>query len=95
MDLVRQTPTTLMGGNTRLPAKVAKQVESAAHRGLIAAAHVQAAAYTTHVAMNYVTMLSSEEGQMIQMCPLAEPRLKVLVDAFSLGAAKQIEGMNW
>ena len=94
-NIVRQAPTALTGGRTRLPNKVARQVEGAGHRGLVAAANVQAAAYATHVAMNLVTMLSAEEGQMIEMCPLAEPRLKVLVDSFSLGAAKEIQGMSW
>lgn len=88
-------PAPMLGTSARLPNRVAKQLEGAAHTGLVAAARVQAAAYTTHVAMQSVAMLSADEGHMIEMCPLAEPRLKVLVDAFTLDAAHEIERLGW
>jgi hypothetical protein len=97
-DIVRSggnVPASMMGTTSRLPKRVSKQLESAAHTGLIAAARVQAAAYTTHVAMQAVAMLSADEGHLIEACPLAEPRLKVLVDAFTLDAAHEIERLGW
>ena len=88
-------PVSMMGTTSRLPSRVSRQLESAAHTGLIAAARVEAAAYTTHVAMQAVAMLSGDEGNMIEACPLAEPRLKVLVDAFALDATREIERLGW
>ncbi|MHB9149808.1 MAG: hypothetical protein ACYC33_06985 [Thermoleophilia bacterium] len=88
-------PISRMGTSTRLPAKVSRQVEQQAHRGLVTAAKVHSAAYVTHVAMQHVAMLSADEASLIEMCPLAEPRLKPLVDQFTAVAAFEIQQMGW
>lgn len=80
---------------TRLPPRVAREVERANHGGLIGSARVQAGAYVTHVAMQQVAMLSAEEGQLIDIAPLADRRLKVLVDQFTANAAFEIQRMGW
>jgi hypothetical protein len=88
------TPLARMGTQSRLPSKVTRQVEQAAHNGLITAAWIHAEAYATHVGMQHIAMLSADEGNLIEMCPLAEPRLKALVDQFALLAAFEIQQMG-
>ncbi|MCL4554357.1 MAG: hypothetical protein M1565_04380 [Actinobacteria bacterium] len=93
----RQSETSIarMGKASRLPSKVTRQIEQAAYNGLITAALVQSAAYVTDMSMHYVATLSASEATMIEMSPLAESRLKVLVDRFTLVAASEIERMGW
>jgi hypothetical protein len=96
-DIVQRTtgtPIARMGTQSRLPSKVIRQIEQAAYNGLTTAAHVQAAAFVTDVSMHYVAALSASEGTLIEMSPLAEPRLKVLVDRFTLVAATDIARMG-
>lgn len=85
----------MLTSSSRLPGRVVRQVESASHTGLIAAAKVHAAAYTTHVAMQSVAMLSNDEARVIEMCPLAEPRVRALVDQFTAVAAFEIQKLSW
>lgn len=79
----------------RVPKAVVRQIDREAGQGLIVAGRVQAAAYVTHVALQQVALLSGEEGRLMQICPLAEPRLKILVDNFTGVAAAEIAGMGW
>ena len=72
---------------------VRRAVESARGRGLEAAARVHAAAFVTQTAMWHTASLSAEEGRLVEMCPLAEPRLKALVDHFTGTACAEIAGM--
>jgi hypothetical protein len=74
-----------------LPARVTKEIERQGHHGVVAAAKVQAAAFVTHQALNLTAMLSAEEGRLIEMCPLAEPRLKAIGDAFAGYAAFEVQ----
>lgn len=85
----------MLDSSSRVPNRVVRQVEGAMHGGLIAAAKVEAEAYTTHVAMQHVAMLSADEAQLARMCPLAYPRLKMLVDQFTLGAVTELQKMVW
>lgn len=89
------SPIARMGTQSRLPGRVVRQVEQAAHTGLVSAARVHAAAYATHVAMQNVAMLSADEATLIEMCPIAEPRLKVLVDQYTAVAVREIQDMAW
>lgn len=89
-NLIRQTQANLStarnrGGvlGPRVPRAVVQRVEAEAYEGLIASARLQAGSYLTHTAMTHVALLSGEEARLIQQCPLAEPRLKVLVDHFA------------
>ena len=79
----------------RLPAHVVRAVDAASHHGLKAAAKVQAAGFVTHVALTQVAMLTAEEARLIESCPLAEQRNKVLVDTFTGVAAAEIAHLSY
>ncbi len=82
-------------GSQRTPRAIVKAVEGAGHRGLVAAAKTQAAGYVTHVAMSQVSMLTAEEGRMIEQCPLGEARFKVIVDTYTGVAVSEIAQMGY
>ncbi len=97
-EIMRTTPRTSVvsgGFGNRMPAKVTRAVEAQAHTALVNAAKVQAGAYVTHHAIQAVTILSSEEARGIEMCPLAEQRLKAIVDSYTGFAAQVIQTMGW
>lgn len=97
-EIMRTTPGTSVvsgGFGNRMPAKVTRAVEAQAHIALVNAAKVQAGAYVTHHAIQAVTILSSEEARGIEMCPLAEQRLKAIVDSYAGFAAQVIQTMGW
>jgi hypothetical protein len=71
----RQLSTTLR--NAQLPAQVA-------------AARIEAAAFTTHVALHHAGMLSATEARLIQQTPLGECRYKAIADAFAGYACHEI-----
>jgi hypothetical protein len=79
----------------RLPATVVREVEAAQHRGVAAAARVNAAAYVTHTALNFTAGLTGEEARLIEQCPLGEGRYKAIVDHFTGVACAEIAGMGW
>ena len=89
-DIVRRTSQL-----DRIPRGVVRRVEAAHHRGLEAAGRERAAAYVAHVGMTLVAQLSAEEGALIQQVPLAEPRLKGIVDAFAIQVASEVMGMGF
>lgn len=74
----------------RAPRHVVQRIEAEGYEGLIASARLQAAAYVTHTAITNVALLSGEEARLVQQCPLAEGRLKVLVDHFAGFAAYEV-----
>lgn len=86
---------SVRSGSTRIPKPVIKAVEGAAHRGLVAAAKVQAAGYVTHVALSQVAMLTAEEGRLIKQCPLGEQRFQVIVDTYAGLAAAEIAQLGY
>ncbi len=86
---------TVRGGSPRIPRTIVKAVESAGHRGLVAAAKTQAAGYVTHVALSQVAMLTAEEGRMIEQCPLGEGRFKVIADTYTGVAVSEIAQMGY
>jgi hypothetical protein len=79
----------------RIPRGVVRRVEGAHHRGIESAARIKAAAYVAHVGLTLTTQLSAEESSLIQQCPLAEPRLKGIVDGFALLASVEVTGMGF
>ncbi len=89
------TPVVSSGFRNRIPAKVTRAVEAQAHTALVNAARIQAGAYVTHHAIQAVTMLSSEEARCMEICPLAEPRLKAIVDSYAGLAAQTVQMMGW
>jgi hypothetical protein len=65
-------------------------IDEAQGEAAIVRVREQARALITNDAMENVTALSAFEGQCIEMAPLAEPRLKALVDGYALAAAQAI-----
>ena len=78
----------------RIPGGVRRGIELQHYRGLEASARLRAAAYVADVGMTLTVQLSAEEGLYIQQCPLAEPRLKAIVDQFALLAGDEVKGMG-
>jgi len=74
-----------------VPRRTAREVARAVHqehgRGVVAAARVNAAAHVTRTALLNTAMLSREEEQLIQLSPLAEPRMKAIVDVYAIFVA--------
>ena len=89
------TPVISRGFGNRMPTRVTRAVDAQAHRAVVNAAKVQAGAYVAHHAIQAVTMLSAEEARCIEICPLAEPRLKAIVDSYTGLAAQTIQMMGW
>ena len=73
----------------RLPRELRREIEAAHHHGLKEAAHLNAAAYVTHVALTYGGQLTAEECRLIQMVPLGEARYQASV------ACAEIAEMNF
>jgi hypothetical protein len=57
----------------------------------IATVKLNAAAMATHAALLNTALLSAEESRLISQVPLAEPRLKVIVDGYA-GLAAHVIG---
>ena len=72
-----------------------RRIEDAGRDGLVGAARVQAAAYVTHVALTQVAILSAEEERLITQCPLAEPRMKVILDLYAGFCAGELAQLGW
>jgi hypothetical protein len=74
---------------------VRRNAELAQYRGLESSARVQAAAYVAHVGMTLTAQLSAEEAILIGQSPLADPRLKPIVDQFALLACSEVARMGF
>ena len=81
-------------GAVRLPVPVRRAIELQHYRGLEASARVRAAAYVAQVGMTLTAQLSAEEGVLLQQCPLAEQRLKAIVDQFAFLASVEVARMG-
>ncbi len=79
----------------RVPATIRRAVELQQYRGLESSARVQAAAYVAHVGMTLTAQLSTEEAILIGQSPLADPRLKPIVDQFALLACAEVARMGF
>lgn len=90
-DIVRRGPRRNL---QRIPWSIRWGMELRQYRGLESSARVKAAAYVAQVGMALTAQLSAEEGILIQQCPLAEPRLKGIVDHFALLASMEVLGMG-
>lgn len=76
------------------PRRASRAIELQQHRGLEASARVKAAAHIAQVGMTLTAQLSAEEGILIQQCPLAEARLKGIVDQFAFLASIEVAAMG-
>jgi hypothetical protein len=78
-DLVRRSERALVR-QAREHAAAASNVQRPAQ---LATMQINAAALATHAALLNTALLAAEEGRLIQQAPLAEPRLKAIVDAYA------------
>ena len=79
----------------RLPIAVGRAVDNASYQSVVAGARVQGAAYVTHVALREVASLTAEEGRAIELCPLGEPRYRLIVDTFTGVVAAEIAQLGY
>jgi hypothetical protein len=74
----------------RIRQEVALAVKVEQGAGLIKAARLEAEAYVARTALVNTAQLSADEASLIQAAPLAEPRMKHIVDAYALYAAREV-----
>ena len=85
--LVRQSTYRTPPARGRRPSAIQRD-------GLDAVTRVKAAAYVAHVGMALAAQLSAEEEMLIRQHPLAEPRMKGIVDQFALMASWEVIGLG-
>lgn len=77
-------------GSARQGRQLARSARNAQLPAQLATARIEAAAFTTHVALHHAGMLSATEARLIQQNPLGEPRYKAIADAFAGYACHEI-----
>lgn len=85
-DLAPRGSTGLRLGGRRL----SREMALAQRQAGVAAARIEAAAFTAHSAMHHAGMLSATEARLIQQAPLGEGRYKAIADAFAGYACHEI-----
>jgi hypothetical protein len=75
------------GRSNVVPRQSARAIEYHRRHGLETAARVHAGAYVARVGMIETAQLSALEGMLIQQVPLAEARMKAIVDQFAFFAS--------
>lgn len=79
---------------SRRPSRRERQLDTTLRKAqlpaTIAAARIEAAAFTAHTAMHHAGMLSATEARLIQQAPLGECRYKAIADAFAGYACHEI-----
>lgn len=70
--------------------EVARAVHQEHGKGVVATARVNAGAHVARTALINIALLSREEEQLIALAPLAEFRLKAIVDAYAIFAAGEL-----
>ena len=96
-SLVQQTnmaPMSLVGGSTHLPSKYKKAVKDAGNQAVVVAAELEAAAFVAHAAAVLHVSLTMEADQLSEMCPNAEPGLRLIGEGFVQGAAMTVHRMS-
>jgi|SRR5450759_1047774 len=84
-----------IGGQLDRTARSTKRALEQVHaHGLVAAAKVDAAAYVTSVAIQEIGILSMDEALVVERCPHAAGRAKVIVDNFTAVAAGVVAHMG-
>jgi hypothetical protein len=77
-------------GAVRQERQLARSARRAQVPAQLAAARIEAGAFTTHTAMHHAGMLSATEARLIQQAPLGECRYKAIADAFAGYACHEI-----
>ena len=90
-ELARRLGDAVSGtGRERVSRRTELAVREVAEGALVSEARVQGKAFVTHTALQLTASLTALEEQAIKAAPLGEPRYKVIVDAFAIGAANEI-----
>ncbi len=97
-DLVARGLGTLVGvgddyGRRRAPRDVQRAVDAESARGLIGAAHVQAASFVAHVSMINLDTLSRMEATAAATDPVVASRYSGIVEDFLLVARCELRRM--
>jgi hypothetical protein len=83
------------GDLSRVPRSARRALEQVQGHGLVAAAQVQTSAFVAHIAVQETGLLSMEEALLVERCPHAAGRAKLIVDNFTLAAASTIARMGY
>ncbi|WP_152625862.1 hypothetical protein [Acidithrix ferrooxidans] len=67
-----------------------RQIERVVGAGMVKEAHEQVRAILANTALENVGALSALEAHLISIAPLGEARYKHIVDAYAMGAAREI-----
>lgn len=82
------------GELTRMPRSTKRALEQVHGHGLVAAAKVDAAAYVTSAVLQEIGILSMDEALLVERCPHAAGRAKVVVDNFTAVATAIVSRMG-
>ncbi len=94
------------GLSPRLTREVGRAVDRVSARAVVRAAEaqgdayvahtrVEAAAFVAHTGMTRVADLSAEEARLIQQAPLADDRLKAIVDTYAGVVAHEVAKLGY
>jgi len=78
----------------RLARPVSKDLDRIRNQALVRAGRVKATEFVTRLSMQAITSLSEEEARCIIQSPLAEPRLKMLVDSATASMAAEVADIS-
>lgn len=78
----------------RLPAPVSRELSRIRHQAITQAARIRGTEFVAEQGMFSVASLADLEGRLIQMVPLAEPRLRAIVDIASFAITAEVAGMS-
>lgn len=78
------------GEHGRISRDVVRALRDEQAAGLLRAARVDARAHVARVALMNTALLSADEAALITASPLAEPRMKAIVDMYAMFAAGEV-----
>lgn len=79
--------------NRRLPVSVLRELDHVRHEALAQAARVRGIEFVAQQALFAVASLSELEGQLLQQVPLAEGRLRTIVDIATAAMTAEVAGI--
>ncbi len=87
-DLVRYS------SSARLPRLVARDLDRVRSTAIVQVGRIQATEFVAEAAMQAVSSLSDLEARLIVQTPLADARLKVIVDTATGAMAAEVAGFG-
>ena len=82
------------GGAARLPRVVARDLDRVRSTALVQAGRIQATEFVAETALHAVAGLSDLEARLIVQTPLADARLKLIVDTATGAMAAEVAGFG-